>query len=485
MADVNLRIAEERSSEREIAKLNRELDQMQFKLRQVRREARKTGSQVKKSFSGEAVSKLKAFALQFAGIDALLASARQSFQDIRQIQDDAASRVNRGAPGRRAFAQVANTYEEFQALAELSARGRTEFGLEGSESQQLVFDAKSKGQLHNFDLFASLKQIDFDPLAAVEAVQKVQAAFGGSGAGRTGGGNARQVLNKTLTAAADSPISAGRFAQSASVASASFSAIGGQDEELFALLSVFAETFKTPEQAAEKIKSLSGQLNKKRHLISGAEGLQGLELIRALPGLANEGRLQSESGDTVDLTKFLGEIQANEAITQYVAREGEISRRLKLIEDAERLTDTSEGELTKKFGFIKRDPKAQSALEADRERQRRELGEEDAFGVTTNRANAIVDEFTAENRKMGIPEQLIWLAQKRMGFQRFVEGDAAFVANPSGNTNFIETFGRIVGQAVGVALAEMPEKVAGGVSKGMKDRGPRTMGPSDDLQEKQ
>lgn len=208
-------------------------------------------------------------------------------------------------------------------------------------------------------------------------------------------------------------------------------------------------------------------------------------MIRALPGLANEGRLQSESGDTVDLTKFLGEIQANEAITQYVAREGEISRRLKLIEDAERLTDTSEGELTKKFGFIKRDPKAQSALEADRERQRRELGEEDAFGVTTNRANAIVDEFTAENRKMGIPEQLIWLAQKRMGFQRFVEGDAAFVANPSGNTNFIETFGRIVGQAVGVALAEMPEKVAGGVSKGMKDRGPRTMGPSDDLQEKQ
>lgn len=73
-----------------------------------------------------------------------------------------------------------------------------------------MFSAKSAALEAKAILFASLPDIGFDPLSGIESVQKLQANFGGEGPGRTGAGTPRQILNKLLASAEESPEKAGK-----------------------------------------------------------------------------------------------------------------------------------------------------------------------------------------------------------------------------------------------------------------------------------
>lgn len=306
---------------------------------------------VQGAFGPGALKSIANFAVGFIGVDSAIQGVIRSFQKAREVRDAAGRRITDTADGTQRLRQVSGgSQKEFDRLIGQVDRLRGQKGLTELEAQNLVFSAKSAGSQFAttgaLNEFADLRRLGFDPAVGVEAVQKLQANFGGAGAGKTGAGSTRQILNKVLTAAADSPVLGTDIARVAAIPATSFRQIGGQDESLLALVAKLTETFKTPEQAAEKVKSISDQLIKKRKNIdlagSGFEDAQGLDLILALPELAKQGRLKSEGGKVLDAQKFLGESQAIQGLQAITDRKGDIFAARDKIAAAEAATGTGD-----------------------------------------------------------------------------------------------------------------------------------------------
>ncbi len=409
----------------------RELKRVQTELAKVKKgaggaaTAGTKGAKGMSSAFGGVNKTLVATAARFLSVGAAIGAITKGLTDLRAAEQAAGQRITDADSGRRALAQVATTRREFNLLVAISEKLRTERGFKAAPAFQLAFSAKSANQVQNIDLFASLREIGFAPEAGIEAVQKLQAGFGGV----AGAGSGRAILNKVLAAAGPSPVLASRIASAASSASVPFAAIGGSDEGLLSLLSVFSETFKTPEAAAERIKSISEQVSKKRATgrIKGAGNLKGLALLRALPELAEQGRLLSEGGKPQSVEKFLGEGNAIAALAQIVSQREKIDKSLRNVVAAERQTGGAADLLSQRFEIIGGDPRAAVVLEAQRGAEARALAEENRFAEADKLGDALRDAELATQTKRGRHGLLLAATKAGTATERVLLGREGFI----------------------------------------------------------
>jgi hypothetical protein len=369
-----------------------------------------------------------------------ISQLKQVMEDLDRVGREASQRIAESQGGRRTLYQIAAPgTEEGKRNVEAAERLRAEYGLQGEEAYRLVEKAASAGpqfmQQKTLDMLATLKELAFQPAQAVEAAQKLQSAFGGAGPGETGAGTVEQIVNKVLAAAGPSPVNAEEIARAMATAAVPFKQIGGQDEALLAFGGVLTESYKSAEAGAEKLKSLSDQLLKKKDRIQLEPGQVlpgGIELIAKLPQYAREGRLRGEGGEVEDLTKWLGESNAIQAMEQFRVREKDIRARLQLITTAERGTGTTRDELASRLQEVRKDTQLQAIKHKEVWEERRQLIEEEKYAPTQALAKSLRDELVTDLEQRGRSHLRVWMAERLFdwggirGPKQFIEGFGKF-----------------------------------------------------------
>ncbi len=340
----------------------------------------------------------------------------RAFADMKQLGIEAGQRIAAAADVRRTIFQLADPQQILKAAEAL--RGR---GFEEVAAYKTAFIAASAGpEFLTPDALRVLQQareIGFTPTAAIEAPQKLQAAWPAAGPLERGAGTQREILNQILAAAASSPVAAQDIASVLSAATSSWAAIGGKPEELLALGGVLSQVFKTPEATAERIKSLADQVARKigevkyRPLegpaLPGAPEQwrygplpQGLELLTTLPELAQAGRLRA-GGKRVDLQGWITESLGQQALREILKQEPAITARLGEIVTAREETGTGRDLLARRAAAAGADVQLAAVTAAEIGRERREAGEEARPGVIAQLAQALRDELLADLRARG------------------------------------------------------------------------------------
>lgn len=391
MATLNVEMTgDEAKLFRSLQKIVGQQNKMKKGFEDVEKSGKKAGDATEKSFGQKAIKGLADFAAGLniikSGHDKILSVMKE----IRAESEKAGKGLLEARETRAQLIQVAGgNQQEFQRLVAISNQLRTTQGLTAVQANRLTFQAKSAGLEQDVQFFGRLGEIGFEPTAGIEAVQKLQAAFGVGGA--TGAGTSQQIINKLLEAAAQSPVGAAEIARAASTASAAFANIGGSDEGLLALGAVFSETFKSPEAANQRIKSLATQLFKKSDQIDfqGTEPLKGLDLISNLSELGKQGRLTDEGGNVVDVKKFLGEANALEAVKAFETQKKEIQGIRERLLEADRLQGG--GILSRSLEIAASDPTLRTINQSAIDKQKRLVGEQGDLGITALRAQSLQD----------------------------------------------------------------------------------------------
>ena len=386
----------------------------------------KTGKVGAKAVPKQTITSLGNYVKGFVSLGTAVALAGKALTDFRRIQDEAAGRIKTGELSGRSLAQVADTPAEFKRLRGISRLLRSEVGLDQIPANELTFAAKSAGLLNKALFFGGLTDIGFDPITGVTSVLKIQASFGGKGAGRTGAGTSEQLINKFLIGAGGSPEKAEALASAMSIAAVEFNAIGGMDEALIAVVGEFSKPFKTADIGAGRFASLSAAVKARRGLIDSE--LQGLPLLNELPLLAEQGRLRNEKGDVVsDLGKFLGSKEALAASLVLQKRRPEISAVLREVELAELQTGTANDALAKRLAIVESDPQLRAAKAERIATNRAALQTELQLGPATLQADSFIQDRERAQRGRGVSELRISLEKMLLVSGRFFRGDKQFL----------------------------------------------------------
>jgi hypothetical protein len=173
-------------------------------------------------------------------------------------------------------------------------------------------------------------------------------------------------------------------------------------------------------------------LFKKRSRIKGADDLQGLELIRALPRLAEQDRLLSAGGEPQRLTKFLGEAGALQAIEAIQNRPEKIESRIASIRQARERAGGRRSPLRKSLSTIQSDPQASAVLAKQRAEQREAVGREARLAQPENLLQAVINERDRVMRNRGFGEGAITLSSVEPNVNRMVFGLVSAFTGRSG-----------------------------------------------------
>jgi hypothetical protein len=248
-------------------------------------------------------------------------------------------------------------------------------------------------------------------------------------------------LNQILAAAGPSPVAAQDIAKASASASASFKAIGGRPSSLLGAGAVLSEQFKSPEESFQRIKTLSDQLFKKRARIQGADDLQGLELIRALPRLAEEGRLRSAGGEKQRLTKFLGEAGALQAIEALTNRSDKVQQRITSIRQARGEAGTEDAPIRQALRTILSDPKASATAGKQQAEQRSKVAKENRLATGRLLLQNFRQARDAALRRQGSSEAFIQLSQfAEVPLDLINQGRGIFTGDTAARTRLRELF---------------------------------------------
>ena len=402
--------------------------------KKIDRAADRSIKNMARGFGQRATSGLKSYAVGLLGVAAAANAATAAVRDMARERNQAGQRITNSIEGRRALIQIAGNQAEFEELKDFAKGLRTKHGYGEVEAYRATFQAGSAGERfltpQSMKLLGELRRMNISPTEGISSAQKLQSGFGGTGAGEAGAGNFRQIMNKLLAAAGKSPEKVGAIASSASTASVSWANIGGTDEELLAMGAVLSKPFKTPEAGFERIKSLSSQLVRKRSRINfKGEALEGLELVQALPRLAREGRLLSEGGEPMKLSKFVGEANAMEAVSALGKLDKQVAERLKIVEKAERLTGTDRSPLARRR--LIGDKEMRAVMMSQREIERLQQVQESRFGVANKAADAVDAHLQRRYIQQGYGPWTRYASRKLLGATRYVVGDEFYAEQMS------------------------------------------------------
>lgn len=290
-------------------------------------------------------------------------------RDDSARREGALSRDTSAVASRRELKQISGSGREYRELTAISDELGRRSGMTGEQANAAVFAGKSADLIDKdfVETVAQARRLNLDPGTALGAVQKVKTNFGDQS------GSTQDILGKLLIAAGPSPANVTDIAAGVGTAASGFAAMGGTGDELLAMLGVLSGPNKNVDASAERIKSVSDQINKKRgRIVEGDKPLEGLALIRALPRYAREGRLRGERGDQSTLEDFLGEQNAVSAVRDIDRQGTTIGAQVNKMGGAgvaKELADRAE----------QYDPTTAAVDRAERNKRRRELAEQDRY----------------------------------------------------------------------------------------------------------
>lgn len=205
--------------------------------------------------------------------------------------------------------------EEYQRVKKEAQGSMARYGLSGPEAGKLAKDLVYAGKTDKLDFYGGLKGPVDDVSAVASMVTKFQSAMTKK---ETGGD--RAVLNKMLTASSITNADLNQIADASMVAATSVAGIGGRDEELLAGISATVDAFKSPDIAANKLKSFADAATNK--------GLTG-----GLTKIVED--LRSKNMSQKHLKKYLGSSEALQGYNQLVSNWGTYETQLSEIDKAQ------------------------------------------------------------------------------------------------------------------------------------------------------
>lgn len=357
-----------------------------------------------------------------------MAAFVKGLRDAQKIRDEAGSRIVDKASGLRAFRQVATSDAAYEKLVATAERMRTRHGMEAGPAYATAFKADSAGEafVKDIKLFADLKHVGVNPEIGIDSVVTMQAAHGGSGAGTTGAGSSRAVINKLFAAAGPSKVSIDKIASAASLSGLDWNTAGGGDEGQLAMISVLTSAMKSADMASERVAALSRKLvdNKARVTLPEDvtfESLGPMGVMDHLAGWEKKGHLLSKGGESISLNDWLADASAKQAYRGYIMNRDDIRQRTKEIQAAEASTGTKDDIFAQRLGYGTKRLAAIDAMEASK--QRLQVQEEGEFGNANVMATTVQTDFRHEMRADGVPELVATAVDFGLSLDRMVLGD--------------------------------------------------------------
>lgn len=244
-----------------------------------------------------AVSKIGAYATAAGAVGAAIGAIRAAWQQVIKEQEKGLEALKKNEDTGRALLQISDSQEQFQALRQQSQQLSSEFGVDISTVERVMFSAVSEGFRDAVPEIIAANQV-IAPEAAAGVAGQIPSLF----KGQVGG---LEAVNLTLRAARDSRLNFEQIARSLPSAAEGGAVAGASIEETVATLSVLASRFKSGDTAADRIKAFTTKTGIDDRF--AGQGIVGaFESIQALPEDERK-KFLGESQELNTAFKVLGE----------------------------------------------------------------------------------------------------------------------------------------------------------------------------------
>lgn len=371
--------------------------------------------------------------MQFASVGAVIAGVTKELRGLRDMADAAGESARTTADARTRLLSIAADQDQFDEMIGLS-RQLERGGMERLEAKDLVFTVGSEAQHllneRGMEFLLALLNAGLDPQQVVQVTKTAQTAFGGAGLGATGAGREQEMAGKLGVAAQQSRFTTGDFAGAVSAPMASVGQLGGHDEDVLAMLSVFGDSVESASEAATMINALATVLLRKRHLIEGGDQMGFLDIVTNIPELERRGALRDESGDAVSAVQFLGRQEAMRGAFLADTNRSRIFRLRQEISDAEFATGTDQGFVEQRLQMRRADP-VLSAEQAVREQEGARRVQDDSLVTPNLVAQAMQEQIRVQRTEelgggrfgrvmAGIEDRMLSLSRTLHGDEHFI-----------------------------------------------------------------
>ena len=326
-------------------------------------------------------------------VGAAVASAlRGTLEQIRNDLAGGAASLAKFDPGYKRLVQVSGSQAEFEQLRNITQGVAIKYGMETGAAQDLVFNARSLGELPNIEALAAASQFT-DANAMALAAGKLKSAFGASEAGST-----TQIINKLIAAAETSDIPIERLATAVLASGASGARMGATDEEVIAATSQLSKVFKSEEVGGTRLSAVLAAFAQKN--VGGGKGL--MAALSEYGGMSEA----KKSGFTAN-KEFAEGIQA---IMSNLPAIQETQGRLLSAQDFEGGLGPL---LTQRLGLIQSDPQLRAQLVNRQAAAQLELTKSGTFG--TEGLDWETKKMMDESGQMGDSDFGRWMGGLRRG----------------------------------------------------------------------
>ena len=326
-------------------------DKLNSKLKDTAKNSDEAGKRSKDAFDKIAMSLGKMNDLVTSYAAGLLSAAgaaqvlRSGLEQVRKEQEAGLTQLQRTENADRRLLQVSNA-EEFDRRRAQADQLASQFGVDRTTVREVIFTAVSEGFENAVPAIIASRQV-VDPQAAAGVAGQVPALFKGAI-------TALEAVNLNLKAAELSRADFEDIAKVVPGAAEGGSLAGSSAEEIYALLSVLTSQFKSPEVAADRIKTFGVKVGLSS--IGGQGILPALEQLMAM--------------DEAGRRSFLGTDQeANVAYIKMVENIDLIREAGKRFNEEEIAFTKGQGILAQKVGIAGGDPRFIALMNESKSRQ--------------------------------------------------------------------------------------------------------------------
>lgn len=359
------------------------------------RNAADTSSGAFTSFGQNAYSQLTSIVGGYVGIQQAIQTIIDLNEKVIETNREAFASFQQVAPSDRQLSQVlrpGETLAEFRGKADtLAAR----YGMGREESRNLLFSARSEG----FE-----GALDFIGAASVSIAPESQATVAGQVPGLFKGQNVTpaEAINAVLAGAQSSRLNFEDLTRAIPTLAASAAPGGSSFEETVGSLSVLASSFKTGEQAADRLSALAAKTN----LDPTLSGLGLTESVRTLRDVYTPEQRAEFLGASKEL---------NEAYNAFVANFDAIQQRTGQITAARATAGTDASPVADAIRTVMTDPKAAAAINAKRDELNLEIERENRRAVAEANRQAATDRALLAAERSGVSPYRIGAAETLVG----------------------------------------------------------------------
>lgn len=420
--DILMRLqARDEDLHRALTRSQGEVDKLKGKLKELKDAGKESTQESARGFQAVGGA-IESVVLKLAALTGGLATVKRLMDDVRKTADEATARTAGVEQTTRGIYGIELDPAQQRRILGIRDRLRgSPFGFTAEEATRTAREAAEKGVLDDALLFAQLRNIGVDPVAGMEAVQKVGAAYGPQA------GTSREIINKLLEGSRRAPGGMTDIARAISVVTATGSMAGVSDQQLLAMVGELAIPMKTADIAADRVKELFSRIERVRpDLPRELRDTPAYDLAFQMDDMVREGRMRMGGKRVRTMFDLYGSVQAVEASTMLNTLEPQI----KAVEERIRRAgqETGAGDLfATALAGAERDRPLTAARAARVETQRRQMLEERQLAEPGALATAVVESRQRAMREGGAGELRIALEGVINAMNRWLVGDTNFL----------------------------------------------------------